>query len=130
MKVGCWPGVAGIVDMVVAGLGRGGLANEGPTELWKPSAEVIFWTVEGVGRTIEVASLVTASFGGAANSLLKRPWPIAMDLLGEWKMRMSQRRSCLLPPEAVGWGLVERREVSIASSLSNAFLYALRQLHR
>jgi hypothetical protein len=38
-------------------------------------------------------------------------------------MRMSQRRSCLLPPDVVGCGLVERRDVSIASSLSSAFLY-------
>jgi hypothetical protein len=47
---------------------------------------VMFWTVEGVGRSIEVgfASLFAVSCeGGAANSLLKRPWPVAMDLLGE-----------------------------------------------
>lgn len=84
MNVGCWPGVAGIAETVVAGFGGGGgLANDGPTELWKPSAGLTFWTVEGVGRTIVVASLVTTSFGVAANSLLKRPCPVAMDLLGE-----------------------------------------------
>ena len=71
---------------MVAGVGRGGLANEGPMALWNPSAGVMFWTVEGVGRSIEVefVSLVAASWeGGAAKSLLKRPWPVAMDLLGE-----------------------------------------------
>lgn len=83
MKVGCWPGVAGIVEIAVAGVGRGGLAKDGPTELWKPSAGVTFCTVEEVGRTIVVASLATTSFGGAANSLLKRPCPVAVDLLGE-----------------------------------------------
>jgi hypothetical protein len=70
----------------VTGVGREGLANAGPIELWKPSAGVMFWTVEGVGRSIEVgfASLFAVSCeGGAANSLLKRPWPVAMDLLGE-----------------------------------------------
>lgn len=72
---------------MVAGVGRaGGLADDGPMELWKPSAGVMFWTVEGVGRSIEVefVSLVVDSLeGGAAKSLLKSPWPVAMDLLGE-----------------------------------------------
>jgi hypothetical protein len=84
MNVGCRPGVAGIAD--AEAVGREGLANEGPMELWKPSAGVMFWIVEGVGRSMEVglASLFTASWeGGTANSLLKRPWPVAVDLLGE-----------------------------------------------
>ena len=78
--------MTGTVEAVVFGVGSGGLANAGLMELWKPSAGVTFWTVEGVGRSMEVefASLVAVSWeGGAANSLLKSPWPVAIDLLGE-----------------------------------------------
>lgn len=75
-----------MAEAVVAGVGREPLTNEGPIELWKPSAGVMLATVEGVGRSIEVelVSLVVVSLlGGAAKSLLKRAWPVAMDLLGE-----------------------------------------------
>lgn len=76
---------------------------------------------------MEVASRVRVSLEGMAKEGLKREEVEVREREGEWKMRMSQRRSCFVPLEAEGWGLVERREVSIASRRSSAFLCALCQ---
>ena len=82
---------------------------------------------EEMGRKSGMLSLVAGSVvvvvEDVAKSLLKSVWFGCPVLLGELKIRMSQRRSCLLVPAVAGCGLVERREVSMASSLATAFLW-------
>lgn len=72
-----------------------------PIEDWN-SVGARFCVVGTVGRGMVAASLFAASFVEIEKSLLNKLWPEAAARVGELKIRISQSKSCLLPPETAG----------------------------